>query len=46
VFQVGLARLRFRSGNSDVMVPAHCFSLSVNWHKFYAVVTAFETAPS
>jgi len=46
VFQVGLARLRFSSGNSDVMVPAHCFSLSVNWHKFYAVVTAFETAPS
>ena len=29
VFQVGLARLRFSSGNSDVMVPAHCFSLSV-----------------
>jgi hypothetical protein len=29
VFQVGLARLRFGSGNSDVMVPAHCFSLSV-----------------
>jgi hypothetical protein len=28
VFQVGLARLRFGSGNSDVMVPAHCFSLS------------------
>jgi len=27
VFQVGLARLRFSSGNSDVMVPAHCFSL-------------------
>jgi hypothetical protein len=26
---VGLARLRFRSGNSDVMVAAHCFSLSV-----------------
>ena len=25
VFQVGLARLRFSSGNSDVMVPAHCF---------------------
>jgi len=46
VFQVGLARLHFRRGNSDVMVPAHCFSLSVNWHKFYAVVTAFETAPS
>jgi hypothetical protein len=29
VFQVGLPRLRFGSGNSDVMVPAHCFSLSV-----------------
>jgi hypothetical protein len=29
VFQVGLARLRFGSGNSDVMIPAHCFSLSV-----------------
>src|SRR6202042_1557552 len=28
VFQVGLARLRFSSGNSDVMVTAHCFSLS------------------
>jgi hypothetical protein len=25
VLQVGLARLRFSSGNSDVMVPAHCF---------------------
>jgi hypothetical protein len=31
VFQVGLARLRFSSGISDVMVPAHCFSLSVKW---------------
>jgi hypothetical protein len=29
VFQVGLPRLGFGSGNSDVMVPAHCFSLSV-----------------
>jgi hypothetical protein len=29
VFQVGLARPRFSSGNSDVMVPAHCSSLSV-----------------
>jgi hypothetical protein len=29
VFQVGLARLRFGSGNSDVMISAHCFSLSV-----------------
>jgi len=29
VFQVGLAKLRFGRGNSDVMVPAHCFSLSV-----------------
>jgi hypothetical protein len=29
MFQVGLARLRFISGNSDVMVPAHCFSLSL-----------------
>jgi len=28
VFQVGLARLRCGSGNSDVMVAAHCFSLS------------------
>ena len=27
VFQVGLARLRFSSGNSDVMVAPHCFSL-------------------
>jgi hypothetical protein len=44
VFQVGLARLRFGSGNSDVMIPAHCFSLSVGL--FYAVVTAFESAPS
>jgi hypothetical protein len=32
VFQVGLARLRFSSGNSDVMVPAHLFRSSVNWH--------------
>src|SRR5580704_10287234 len=31
VFQVGLARLRFSSGISDVMVPTHCFSLSVKW---------------
>jgi hypothetical protein len=29
VFQVGLPRLCFGSGDSDVMVPAHCFSLSV-----------------
>jgi hypothetical protein len=29
VFQVGFPRLRFGSGNSDVMVSAHCFSLSV-----------------
>jgi hypothetical protein len=29
VFQVDLARLRFGSGNSDVMIPAHCFSLSM-----------------
>src|ERR1700678_2097923 len=28
VFQVRLASLRFGSGNSDVMVSAHCFSLS------------------
>lgn len=31
VFQVGLPRLRFSSGNTDVMVPTHCFSLSVEW---------------
>src|SRR5580704_14698155 len=42
VLQVGLARLRFSSGNSDVMVAAHCFSLSWNWHKFYAVVTSIH----
>ena len=29
VFQVRLPRLRLGSGNSDVMVPAHCFPLSV-----------------
>jgi len=29
LFQVGLARLHFRRGNSDVMVAAHCFWLSV-----------------
>jgi hypothetical protein len=29
VFQVGLPRLGFGGGNSDVMVPAHGFSLSV-----------------
>src|SRR5580693_2309721 len=29
VLQVDLARLLFGSGNSDVMVSAHCFSLSV-----------------
>jgi hypothetical protein len=33
VFQVGLARLRLSSGNSDVMVPAHCLSLSVKLTK-------------
>jgi hypothetical protein len=27
-------------------VPAHCFSLSVNWYRFYAVVIAFETSRS
>jgi hypothetical protein len=26
-FHVDLARFRFSSGNSDVMVPAHCFGL-------------------
>jgi hypothetical protein len=46
VFQVGLARLRFSTGNSDVMVPAHFFASPGNWAKFYAVATAFETAPS
>jgi len=35
VFQVGLARLHFSSGNSDVMVPAHCFSLSLELQEFY-----------
>ena len=44
VFQVSLARLHFSSGNSDVMVPAHCLSTRWNRHKFYAIVTAFETA--
>jgi hypothetical protein len=29
VLQVRFARLRFTGGNSDVMVPAHGFSLSV-----------------
>lgn len=29
VFQVGFPKLRFGSGNSDVMVSAHCYSLSV-----------------
>ena len=29
VFQVGFARFRFGRWNSDVMVPAHCFLLSV-----------------
>jgi hypothetical protein len=29
VFQVGLARFHFSSGNSDVMVVAHRFSLSM-----------------
>jgi hypothetical protein len=29
MFQVGLPRLRFGGGNSDVMVAAHCPSLSV-----------------
>lgn len=43
---MGLPRLRFGSGNSDVMVPAHGFSLSVESGKFHAIVTAFETATS
>ena len=38
VFQVRLARLRFSSGNSDVMVLAHIFRSPWNSHKFYAVV--------
>jgi hypothetical protein len=38
VLQVGLARLRFRRGNSDVMVVAHCFRSPWNWGKFYAGV--------
>ena len=46
VFQVGLARLHFSSGNSDVMVLAHGFSLSIKLALIYGVVTAFETAPS
>jgi hypothetical protein len=46
VFQVGFARFRFSSGNSDVMVTAHCFRSPWNWHKFYAVTIAFETAAS
>ncbi len=46
VLQVGLARPRFVSGNSDVMIPAHWLSLSVGLSQFYAVVTAFESAPS
>lgn len=47
VFQVGLARLRFSSGNSDVIgTGAFVFGSPWNWHRFYAVVTAFETAPS
>jgi hypothetical protein len=29
VFQVSFTRLRFGGGNSDVMVQAHCSSLSV-----------------
>jgi hypothetical protein len=33
VLQVGLARLRFRRGDSDVMVVAHCLSLSVELGK-------------
>src|ERR1700749_4941085 len=43
VFQMGLPRLRFGSGNSNVMVASHCFFAPWNWHKFYAVVTEFET---
>jgi hypothetical protein len=31
---VGLPRLRFSSGNSDVMVLAHCFSLPVELAQF------------
>ena len=46
VFYVSLARLRFGSGNSDVMVPAHWFSLPWNWHKFYAVGSTSGTAAS
>src|ERR1700691_3314959 len=41
VFQVGLARLRFSSRNSDVMVPAHCFLLSV---EFVQIVYGYRSA--
>jgi hypothetical protein len=41
VFQVGLARLRFSSGNSDVVVPAHCFLLSV---EFVQIVYRYRNA--
>jgi hypothetical protein len=30
---MGLPGLRFRSGNPDVMIPAHCFLSPENWHQ-------------
>jgi hypothetical protein len=38
IFQVGLPRLRFRSGNPDVMIPAHWFlSPEEIGTKFYSI---------
>ena len=37
MFQVRLARLRFGSGNPDVVIPAHCFLSGRTGAKFYSI---------
>jgi hypothetical protein len=37
MFQVGLPKLRFGSGNPDVVIPAHCFSSGRIGAKFYSI---------
>src|ERR1700722_10603182 len=42
VFQAGLARLRFSSGNSDVVVPAHCFCSPWNSYKLSTDIESLQ----
>src|SRR5262245_60564428 len=43
MLQVRLPRLRFDSGNTDVVIPAHCFSSGRIGAKFYSIRYAFES---